>query len=48
MTEDYIQPWQLKKGDDIIFEGTHSACLSEKNGDSELIKNPEFNWIEED
>ena len=50
------QPWQLKDGDDILFEGSRSDCMSnfllkpsemnKNNGHIRLVKNPNFKWIE--
>jgi len=55
--ENPIQPWQIKNGSGVFYEGTRSECLSHflfrpnemagKDCGVELIKNPEFDWIEE-
>ncbi len=48
MTE-FVQPFQLKDGDTVLFEGTHYACMSKKgmgNGKLTVEPNPEFGWIE--
>lgn len=58
MNEKTAQPWLLKDGDEIVFEGTRSDCMSnfllkpndmaKNNGHIRLVKNPEFDWVEED
>ena len=45
------QPFLLKDGDNTVFEGSRSDCLTEmtkQNGNLEIVPNLEYPWIGEE